>query len=412
MKLLFLMPEAYPSFRPDITALFGKYLPQQGIGSDIVGYRASQNSDVPAWGGGEALLGPAPVGRMRSMPGRILHFIKTLLRSNRTSHGAIQVRDMPILGALALLRARLGGQRFIYWMSFPVPEMELRMSREQRGRGASWLKVGMLALRSRVGHLLLYRVTLPFADHIFVQSDAMLEDMARRGVARNRMTAVPMGVDLGAFPSQPAWAPAADEPFTMAYLGTCEKARRIDFLFSVLQNLRAGGRDVRLLLVGDAWLPVEQTWLRDEARRLGVADAVTITGWLPAAEARRRLLEAHLAISIVPPDPLLDVASPTKLVEYLALGMPVVANHHPDQDDVLAASGAGITAPFEAKAFADAVALMQDDRVAAASMAAKGPDYVRMHRNYASIASRIAEIYRAQQVPRPRYAFAPPRTEV
>lgn len=409
MKLLFLMPEAYPTFRPDITALFGTYLPQQGVGSDIVGYRQASDSEIPAWGGGEALLGPAPVGRLRSMPGRILHFITTLMRSNRHSHDAIQVRDMPTLGALALLRARLGGQRFIYWMSFPVPEMEMRMAREQRGRGANWLKVAMLALRSRLGHALLYRLILPLADHTFVQSDAMLEDMVRKGAPRERMTPVPMGVDPAAFPSRPVWAPKADGPYTIAYLGTCEKARRVDFLFAVLKQLRDDGRDIRLLLVGDAWLPEEQAWLRGQARRLGVADAVTITGWLPAVEARKRLLQAHLAISIVPPDPLLDVASPTKLVEYLALGMPAVANHHPDQDDVLAESGAGIAAPFEPRAFADAVASMHDDREAAAAMAARGPGYVRRNRNYAITASRIASIYLASETS--RAGDAPSRAE-
>jgi hypothetical protein len=38
----------------------------------------------------------------------------------------------------------------------------------------------------------------------------------------------------------------------------------------------------------------------------------------------------------------LNPASPTKLVEYMALGKAVVANDHPDQRMVLEQSGAGI----------------------------------------------------------------------
>jgi len=402
MRLLFLMPEAYPTFRPDITELFGKYLPRQGLMSDLVGYRAAEDSAVPAWGGGEVLLGPPPVGRLRKMPARLLHFLTMLLRSRRELHEAIQVRDMPMLAAFALLRARLAGQPFVYWMSFPVPEMEMRMAREQRWRGGNLLKYLMLALRSRIGYASLYRLVLPLADHIFVQSDAMAESLAAKGIARERMTAVPMCVDLDAFPQDTAWAPPVGQPFTMAYLGTCEKARRVDFLFEVLANLRATGRDIRLLLVGDAWLPEEQVWLRKAAADLGVAEAVTITGWLQPAEARRRLLEADLAVSIVPPDPLLDVASPTKLVEYLALGIPVVANHHPDQSEVLAESGAGLSAAFEVAPFAAAVARMLDDRIMSAAMAKRGPGYVRLHRNYDTTARRLAPIYHGLTQPRGR----------
>lgn len=393
MRLQFLVPDGLPSFRPDLTVLFGKYLPRAGVFSDLVTY-LSDGQATAEWGGGEARVSPAPRGRLRSMPSRIANYFRALATARGKGLDAIQVRDMPLLAAVGLFAARVSRLPFFYWMSFPVSEMEIRMARE---RGLRWglAKYLMLAVRSRVGHFLLHRVVLPRADHVFVQSDKMKAKLAAEGVPETRMTAVPMGIDPEAFPATARWQPHQGKTFTFAYLGTCEKARRVDFLFEVLARLRADGRDARLLLVGDAWLPSEQSWLRETAAAIGVAEAVTITGWVAPDVARRHLLAADVAVSIVPPDPLLDIASPTKLVEYLALGMPVVANTHPDQSDVLAASGAGLVAPFEVEAFAVALATMDDDRAATNAMAARGPAYVAAHRSYEQIAERVARIYRS-----------------
>jgi len=326
------------------------------------------------------------------MPSRVWNYLVALATARRQGLDAIQVRDMPLLAAPGLIAARLSGLPFFYWMSFPVSEMEMRMASE---RGLHWglAKYLMLSVRSRIGHFLLHKIVLPRADHVFVQSERMKAKLAAEGVAESRMTAVPMGIDADAFEGR--WQPHDRSSFTFAYLGTCEKARRVDFLFEVLARLRAEARDARLLLVGDAWLPSEKIWLRETAAKLGVAEAVTITGWVGSDVARRHLLEADVAVSIVPPDPIFDVASPTKLVEYLALGLPVVANTHPDQLEVMTASGAGLLAPFEVGPFAAALARMADDRDATVAMAARGPAYVANYRSYDQIALRVASVYRA-----------------
>lgn len=393
MRLQFLVPDGLPSFRPDLTVLFGKYLPRSGVLSDLVTYHS--DAQAPAvWGGGKARVSPAPRGRFRSMPSRIANYLGALAGARAKGLDAIQIRDMPLLAAVGLAAARLSGLPFFYWMSFPVTEMEARMASE---RGLRWglAKYLMLALRSRIGHVLLHKIVLPNADHVFVHSEGMKAKLAAGGVATERMTAVPMCVDPDAFPEADRWQPHNSKTFTFAYLGTCEKARRVDFLFEALARLRTDGRDARLLLVGDAWLPSEQGWLRQTAADLGVADAVTITGWVPADAARRHLLAADVAVSLVPPDPVFDVASPTKLVEYMALGMPVLANAHPDQSEVLTASGAGVIAPFEVEPFAAALARMDDDRAATNAMGRRGPIYVDRHRSYAVMAPRVASVYRA-----------------
>jgi glycosyltransferase involved in cell wall biosynthesis len=91
---------------------------------------------------------------------------------------------------------------------------------------------------------------------------------------------------------------------------------------------------------------------------------------------------------------VLDSASPTKVVEYLALGLPVVANNQPDQHQVLTESGAGFSVESKVPEFADAIVKILQDPALSAAMRKAGPPYVRARRSYAVIGARVAEVYR------------------
>ena len=61
---------------------------------------------------------------------------------------------------------------------------------------------------------------------------------------------------------------------------------------------------------------------------------------------------------------------------------------------MIAASGAGLIAPLTAQGFAAAVLHLLTDPDHAASMAARGPPWVRTNRDYAAMAPKLAEVYR------------------
>ena len=134
-------------------------------------------------------------------------------------------------------------------------------------------------------------------------------------------------------------------------------------------------------------------WMRAEIGRRGLEQHVLLTGWLPQRAALGYALRAKVALSPIPRGTLYDVSSPTKLVEYLALGIPSVANDIPDQEQVLAESRAGLCVPMEASAFAVAVRRLLDDAALAAECSQRGPAYVNRHRSYAILGRIVAETY-------------------
>lgn len=395
MRILFLTPETCPTFRVDVNVLFGKHLPRYGIHSDIVAGRTPGHTGEVAWGGGEAFVCDVSGGQAKKHLKTLLHGIRSLLRAD-ARYQAIQVRDMPVLAAIGLLVARLKGVKFFYWMSYPMPEGQIALARE-RGLSAGLVKFLFPWLRGRIGRFLLYRIVLPSADHVFVQTERMRENMVDKGFDRDGMTPVPMGVDMeeiGAADIRPAEDPRLAGKRVLVYLGTLDRPRQIERLFEMMAILRRSHPETVLVLVGDTEDEAYRLQLKEQAERAGVADAVIWTGWVPMQQGWRYVRAAEVGLSPIPRGELLDVGSPTKALEYMALGVPVLGNDNPDQAWVIQTSGAGSCVTYTPSNFANAVVemlgLSQEQRY---SMMERGWTFIREHRDYAVIANALVSRY-------------------
>ncbi|MFO0233292.1 MAG: glycosyltransferase, partial [Burkholderiales bacterium] len=85
-----------------------------------------------------------------------------------------------------------------------------------------------------------------------------------------------------------------------------------------------------------------------------------------------------------------EVGSPTKAVEYLACGLPVVANDQPDQAHVVLASGGGVVVPFTAEGFANGIVEVLGDPDAWRERAGRARDWVAGSRSYRVLGGLVA----------------------
>jgi glycosyltransferase involved in cell wall biosynthesis len=181
---------------------------------------------------------------------------------------------------------------------------------------------------------------------------------------------------------------------TIAYLGVASPERRLEVLVDMLAELRSGGMAARLLIIGDGNDRAERRILEERAQLLGVERHVEITGFLPRSQALELAGAADMCVSPIYPSPIFAVASPTKLIEYLALGVPVIANDHPEQRIVLRESRAGVCTPWGGRHFARAARwLMRHSDEERGAMGRRGRDWVETHRAYGRIADDVERVY-------------------
>lgn len=395
MRLFYFIADPFPAWRVDLVELFSVQL--RGLGVDTVW--STRRNDA-GWLGmaemhGQTAILPISLGKKSAAAkilNRILEPLSELLIFLRLIFGKrydiIQVRDDRYSAALfALLAARIRGACFTYWLSFPFPEHDLAMAAESTGTRKMFLQ-----LRGHFARWWLYRFILPAADHVFVQSPRMRENIARMGIAEEKMTPVPMGIP----PRLLDWLKTAQGAVVsgrILYLGTLAASRKLETLVEAFVLIHKQFPHATLMFVGDGDFPHERRDLQQLVRRLGLEQAVKFTGFVPMEQAWQLVTTAEICVSPFAPCDTLDVASPTKLVEYMAFGKAVVANVHPEQTAILSDCGVGALVPWSASGFADGIASLLANPAVAAAQAGNGPAWVRAHRTYDRIAETVHRRY-------------------
>jgi glycosyltransferase involved in cell wall biosynthesis len=390
VHVLYLIPERFPTYRPDVAALFGKYLPRHGITVNLVA-RTAKEGGASDWTGGNSVLVPT-TGRKVVDSARFLACQVRALATSSPKPDAVVVRDQPTVAALAWCICRLRRVPLAYWMSFPITDgYRLLTARRWREVGlARWLAAGA---RAWLGDVFLYRWVLRRAAHVFVQSDAMREALALQGIPEDHLTAVPMGVDMEALKTVATVAPVRPELHDremLLYVGTLGAARRLDVMIKGFALALRKRPKLLLVVVGQEALPGEEAQLRRLSASLGLGGDIHWVGWRPAPEAIAYMRRSMIGLSLIPRGRLFDVSSPTKLVEYLAAGLPAIASDIPEQSLVASQSGAAIVVTMAPESIAQAILRLAGDPVERARMAAAGPDYIYRERSYALLAQRVA----------------------
>lgn len=399
MRLLYFTAESWPTHRADVAVLFAKYLPRFGVTVDLVTKRERGNANQN-WSAGDLLLFDVPEGMIARHFSKSYQILRIMLTCKAAKYDAIQVRDMAVIGLFGLIIAKTKGIRFIYWLSYPQSEGQI-LRAQARGIRAG-LRYILPLLQGLLGKFLLYSWVLPHADHVFVQSDKMREDIAAKGIEFSKMTPVPMGVDFETARREnivPSNDPRLKNKRVIVYLGTLNQERQIDKLFVMLKLSLLKCTNILLVLVGDTEDKKHRAWLEARAREQGVEDAILWVGWVTTEIAWRYVCAAEVGISVIPRGFLLDVGSPTKVVEYFALGVPVLANDNPDQQKIISESKSGVCLAYTPEAFSSALLQLLatiENEDAKNSIVENGVAYIKKHRSYETIASQLAKQY--QQV--------------
>jgi glycosyltransferase involved in cell wall biosynthesis len=250
----------------------------------------------------------------------------------------------------ALLARRLRGTPFLFEIRDPWPELPRAMGAAPPLALAAMEPLATAACRQAAG--------------VVALSEGMAETALARGADPARVSVVPNGCDLDLFgPQVSPWRPPGVAPWELlaVYAGAHGRANGLDQLLDaaeVLQN--RGEHRIRLLLVGDGG---EKPRLHQAADERGLGN-VSFMDSLPKTQLAALLAGAQVGLQCLAPVPeFAEWTAPNKLMDYLAAGLPVVANLSGRAARLLAGHGSpsGIpTAPGDAGALADALVWMAD----------------------------------------------------
>ena len=207
---------------------------------------------------------------------------------------------------------KLGGKKFLFDQHDLCPEVYVA----RFGREGFWYH----ALR------FLERLTYATADLVIATNRSYRETAIRRGgVEAERVFVVRSGPESGRFVGMaPDPARKRGKPFLVAYLGVMAPQDGVDYLIHAAKALlaRRGRRDVAFTLIGGGDSFDDLVAL---TKAEGLDDVIEFTGRIPDADVEAILSTADVCVSPDPKNPLNDVSTMNKVLEYMALGRPMVA---------------------------------------------------------------------------------------
>jgi glycosyltransferase involved in cell wall biosynthesis len=296
----------------------------------------------------------APGGSKLSFVGEYAHsFLKTAwltLKARRSGRFAvIQACNPPdIFWPIGMVLRMLDGSRFVFDHHDLCPE--LYESRFPGGPGLPYK--GLRALERR---------THRTADHVIATNDSYREiAITRSGKPASDVTVVRSGPD----PSRLRRREARPElrrgrAHLAAYIGVMGPQDGVDIIVRaaaiIVHELHR--EDIAFTLIGSGDCFDELVALRDQ---LGLAGHVEFTGRAPDDLVADILSTADLGLSPDPKNPLNDVSTMNKTMEYMAFELPVVA-FDLRETRVSGGDAAVYVKPNDVRDYAEAIVELMDD---------------------------------------------------
>jgi glycosyltransferase involved in cell wall biosynthesis len=232
---------------------------------------------------------------------------------------------------------------------------------------------------------------------------ACSHDLARRAVAlgapESRIHVVPYGVSLGLF-GQPTGGALAlraslglsDDDLVVVALGRMVDKKGFAYLVDAMPELLRRAPSARLVLAGDGAL---YDALAEQARRLGVGDAVRMPGRIDWRDVPALLATADVFVqpSVEDADGNVD-GLPNTLLEAMAAGRPIVATEAGGIGDVVTDGQTGVLVPQRSSAaLADPIARLLGDAPERRRLGGAARRLVEERLTWRSVARRYVELY-------------------
>lgn len=273
-----------------------------------------------------------------------------MLKARRSGRFAvIQACNPPdIFWPLALAFRVLEGTRFVFDHHDLCPE--LYQSRFPSGPKLPYK--GLLALERR---------THQAANHVISTNDSYREiAMTRGGKRADEVTVVRTGPDLRRLrPGEPDPELRRGHRYLVAYIGVMGPQDGVDIVVRAADIVvsKLGRDDIAFTLIGSGDCFDDLVALRD---RLGLAGHVEFTGRAPDEQVVHIMSTADAGLSPDPKNPLNDVSTMNKTMEYMVFGLPVVA-FDLRETRVSAGDAAVYVQPNDEQQYAEAIVALLDD---------------------------------------------------
>lgn len=232
----------------------------------------------------------------------------------RHQYHVIHIHNMPDTLILSALLPKIFGAKVI--LDIHDPMQNVFMSKFKKD--ADSFPVKILQVQERV--------STGFADEVITANPIFKEELTNRGIPKEKITVINNIPNPKIFNRQGAQKESnqSSKKFTLIYPGTLASRYRLDIPIRALPELKKHIPNIQLTIIGKKNEYVNE--LVELASQLDVSELIDFISHLPADQVALKMAKADVGIYTAIPDAHMDIAMPGKVLEYVTMGIPVVAS--------------------------------------------------------------------------------------
>jgi len=183
------------------------------------------------------------------------------------------------------------------------------------------------------------------------------------------------------------------ENFTLSYLGSISKDRGLITTLEALALLEQRGYQCDFDCIGRVPEALNPLILSIQNRLK--KQKVRFHGFLPSKDSYQVLAKTHVGLSILSPAPNYIESIPTKMFEYMALGLPVILSNFPLLQELINTHGGGYCIPpSDPEQLAQIITKLIDEPETYTKLSEQGRSTVSTHFSWQSQLGKLDNFYK------------------
>jgi glycosyltransferase involved in cell wall biosynthesis len=183
--------------------------------------------------------------------------------------------------------------------------------------------------------------------------------------------------------------------FTVGYIGAISLTRGFGETLEVLSSLDKQGLSIAFECIGPL-RPEAATYFEHwKTRNLDTSMRVNLRGFMPAEEGLKTIARCQVGLALLQPSPNYLGSYPTKIFEYMALGIPFITSNFPLYQEIVETYQCGICVdPLDKLQVANAIQKLASDNNLLEEMGRKGIEAAESTFSWDREESKLLEFYR------------------
>lgn len=228
---------------------------------------------------------------------------------SRQKYDLVHVHSVPDYEVFAAIVPKFLGAKVILDIHDIVPELFLAKFKAKQN---SFIFRALLFME---------RLSTGFADHVIIANHIWYERIVERSVDKKKCSVIMNFPDTNIFGGKSRTR--TDDDFVMIYPGTLSRHQGIEMVINVLSRIRDTVPKLKFHIYGGG---TDELFLKDMTQRLGLIDIVIFHESVPLEEIAEKMVNADMGIEPKRQTGFSDEAFSTKILEFMLLGVPVVAS--------------------------------------------------------------------------------------